>query len=727
MSVYSDTVLSKSPVLYYRLDESTGTVMTDSSGANRHGVLYPEVEFGVPSPIETDAGSSAMRERVGKYTPIAVAADVRGNFTWECWQMVRATNAPNTAICRNGHWSLNGSNIFGVNSNEHIVASLRVGGVDHVLSYANTVVGTWYHTVLTRNGAVMRLWINGKLNPGGEDVTLALTDIEVGTSTAWYIGAMHVDEGVWWTEGLDEVAIYDYPLSETQIIENYEAALNSIFLRGYSNVIPTAILSSLIELDPVSFPWRHNWDTPLIERIQFATGLSSTVNGREEGNADRIKPRRELELAQILRDNDERREFRAKLWAKQGQKWFVPVRQDAELVVALSAGTTVIPVDTQYKDYEVDGWLEVRESTDQWTFEQAQIDSLNPLTLKTPLVNSYSFPLVMPARRAYISPSLELGGHTDAVEDFTVVARLVAEDEHAIPNRIVPWIPTTKYRDYEIHEPSQWQSNDWSELRDYTVERAVGLVDFDTGVFSEETDTAGAVEVFSYRMTLEGRDRIAALLGWFYARAGSLNYVWVPSSQRDMEVLVVDTDELLVKGHSYTDNYAGAESRRDLAFIYHDNSMELRRVLSAAAQGDNDLLTLDVAVPTLTNLRSLSLLKFCRLEADQIEIAWHTDNVAQFAWSFRELLHTPEGTGPTSLSPSASASGSPSPSGSLSASGSPSPSASVSPSLSPSSSQSPSASISRSPSLSPSPSASFSPSSSPSASQSPSASPSPSV
>lgn len=725
MPTYAETVLAKSPVLYYRLDELTGAVMTDSSGFNRHGVLYPEVEFGLASPIETDAASHAMRRRVGKLTPIPAAADVRTNFTWECWIFLKANSSPHTAICRNGHWSLNASNIFGYTGSENIVAKLRVGGVDHTLSYANGVPGNWYHCVLTRNGAVMRLWINAVLV--GEDVTLALTDIQIGTSVAWYIGLMHVDEGVWWTEGLDEVAIYDYPLSETQIIENYEAALNSIFLRGYSNVIPTAVLSSLIEPDPVGFPWRHNWDSALIERIQFATAISITVNGREEGNGLRSAPRREFELAQILRDNDERREFRAKLWAQQGRKWFVSVRQDAELSSALSAGATIIPIDTQYKDYEVDSWVEVRESTNQWLFEQAQVDSLNPLTLRTPLVNSYSFPLVMPARRAYISPSLGLRGHTDAVEDFTVVARLIAEDEEVVPNRIVPWVPTTKYRDYEIHEPSQWQSNDWSELREYTVERAVETVDFDTGVFSEETDTAGAVELFSYRMTLEGRDKIAALLGWFYARTGSLNYVWVPSMQRDMEVLEVDGSELLVKGHSYTDNYAGAESRRDLAFVYNNNSMELRRILSATAQGDNDLLTLDVAIPTLVNLRSLSLLKFCRLEADQVEIAWHTDNVAQFAWSFRELLHTSEGTGPTSLSPSASPSGSPSPSGSLSASGSPSPSSSVSPSISPSASQSPSASISRSPSLSPSPSASFSPSSSPSASQSPSASPSPSV
>jgi hypothetical protein len=226
-------------------------------------------------------------------------------------------------------------------------------------------------------------------------------------------------------------------------------------------------------------------------------------------------------------------------------------------------------------------------------------------------------------------------------------------------------------------------------------------------------------------MVLDGHPPISAFLGWFYIRRGALASLWVPTMQDDFEVLAVDDDELTVRDTNYSDAFALAEARRDLAFVYNDGTMEFRRVTGFAGV-TNETLTLDAPVPTLTNLRFVSLLKFCRLDADQLELAWETDDKVVVAWRFRELLHTPEGEGLSSLSPSPSVSASPSPSGSASPSSSVSPSRSPSPSVSPSASISPSASQSPSSSgsASVSPSASTSPSASPSQTPSPSASPS---
>jgi hypothetical protein len=434
----------------------------------------------------------------------------------------------------------------------------------------------------------------------------------------------------------------------------------------------------------------------------------------------------------VLKSQTERRKLRALLWANQNRKWFIPIRQYAErLLEPLSASATITPISIAYKDYEDGGWIGFRQidsdgNVEHW--EERLITALNPNSVEhEALLNSYAAyrSSCYPVRRALLPSSLSVKGHTDIVEELTVNARLLPEDEQVIPNRLTSFTPSIKYRDVEVFDGQLWQSNDWSEEREYEIERAQESLDFDTGLIDYESDTPGASETFSYRMTLDGHENIARFLGWFYERRGSRAYLWVPTMQEDFEVLSrhVGEHQITVRDTNYSDSFALAEARRDLVFVYWDGSMEFRRVI--AFEGSvNETLTLDAVLPTFTNLRFISLLKYCRLDADQLELAWETDDKVVVAWRFRELLYTPEGVGRSSLSPSAS------PSRSLSASGSPSPSASESPSLSSSASPSPSSSISPSSSLSPSASisATLSPSSSvsnsPSASESPSASPS---
>jgi hypothetical protein len=722
MASYEDTVLALNPVLFIRMDEVTGTVMADSSSFATDGEFYLPT-FGMPSPIETDAGSHAIGGSVGKVLIAdAPQADVRGTFSLQVWGY--NTGEPSQVshlITRNGQIGLSGGNWIAIDNN-NLRFNLNFGGSDFELSYTFPVANRFYQGVGVRNGAVMSLYVDGVLV--ARRVDLPLTDIAVGGSPAWYFGSSG-NQNLWLSVSTDEGVIFDTALSDVDVLAIYESAINQTLLNGFSNVIPTAVLYSDIPAAPVSFPFRHNWDTPLIERLTFKTNITRARTGVEEGGLVRVTPRRELELVQVIKNNDERKRLRAQLWAHQNAQWFIPVRQDVELLsAALTAGDTTVPVTTAYMDYEVGSYIGLRQLADDGSITHWEYQLITAVTSTTvecePLTYDYRANLshVYPARVALLDKSIALKGHAAEVEEVTIVARLLAENESATPARITTWHPTIKYRDYEVFDPRVWQSNDWDELRDYSVERELDDIDFDDGVFSMDADTPGAAETFSYRMKLSTRAEIAALLGWFYERAGSGRYLWVPSMQRDYDVLGVSTTRLTVEGTNYTDNFAGAEARRDLAFVYNDLSMQFRRVTDFADEPET--LTLDANVPTLSNLKFVSILKFCRLEADSLEIAWETNTKATLAWRFRELTHSPEGTGVSSLSPSHSASFS----RSQSASQSPSPSVSPSHSASPSTSASPSPSPSVSPSHSSSPSQSPSGSNSPSHSQSPSVSPS---
>jgi len=721
MVSYEDTVLSYDPVAFWRLDEITGTVMNDSSGNEHHGTFFNDCVFGRPSPIVTDPGSSAIGGRVGQApAPDSSPLDASTGSTIGGWMLYRNDFLAGTAtlMCREAQWGL-------------------LGGFVGLSSPEVPIHNTWYFLVGVRNGAVIRLYVNAQLKDEGtvntgdeyprhiigvdEDVFRYALRQRNTADSPWFIGVSNGN--VWFSGGVDEPFVFDYALSEAAITEIYEAGIGATFLRGRADANPTGILRSTFEPDPVSYPFRHNWTEPLVERISFRSSISQAVAGSEESVSEMEAPRREFEWTQVLRDNRERRKLRALLWANQHRKWFVPVRQYTEqLQVTLNAGAATTPIDPMYKDYEVNSWIGFRQVSatgeiEHW--EEKLITSLNPLTHE-PLTNDYAAfrSIVYPVRRALLRSQISVSGHTDAVEELTLTARLMPEDEQITPNRIFPFSPTIKYRDVEVFDGRVWQSNDWSEKREYEIERAGSEIDFDTGLIGFDSDTAGASETFSYRMVIEGIDRIAEFLGWYYERVGALRYVWVPTMQEDFDVLFINVPnmQITVKDTNYSDAFALAEPRRDLAFVYTNGSMTLRRVTAFELAGVNETLTLDAAVPTMTNLRFISLLKYCRLDADQLELAWQTDNVVQVAWRFREPMTTPEGTGRSSLSPSMSLSHS------LSPSASPSPSASVSASLSSSLSVSPSPSLSPSSSISPSHSSSQSPS--PSASVSPSASPS---
>lgn len=734
MASFFDTVFALNPVLWPRFDELTGTVASDSSVNAITGTYYPEAVLGRPSPILSDPSSFAVQGAAAHF-PVTPENSAYSNFTWVVFGFLSENEDfdDNVLIALSGQLGLAGSSFLAYNNGD-IQTRLRFGSTNYLLSYSgsNLVRGNWYMIWLRRNGTVVELGVNDAIVA---PLTVNGSDIDPQGSTEWVFGRSH-SANTHHSNGTDEPFILDYPWTLAEAIAVYEAAIGATLLRGRADANPTGILRSIFEPDPISYPFRHNWTEPLIERISFRSAISTAVTGVEESVAERETPRREMEWTQILRDNRERRRLRALLWANQNRKWFIPIRQYAEqLLEPLAAATTITPISPEFKDYEIDSWIGFRQMSGAGEivhWEERLITALNENSIEhEPLVNDYAayLSIVYPVRRGFLRARIDVEGHTDTVEEVTLTARLLPEDESIAPNRITPFTPTIKYRDVEVFDGRVWQSNDWSENREYEIERAGEEVDFDTGLIRFESDTVGASETFSYRMAMEGIDQIAAFLGWYYERVGALNYLWVPTMQEDFDILSINlpNQQITVRDTNYSDAYALAEPRRDLAFVYWNGSVIFRRVIAFELAGENETLTLDASVPTTTNLRFVSLLKYCRLDADQLELSWQTDNVVQVAWRFRESLTTPEGTGVSSLSPSASLSGSVSPSGSASPSSSLSSSLSPSLSPSPSASISPSGSVSPSSSSSPSHSASASVSSSASASISPSSSFSPSV
>lgn len=644
MATYIETVQSKNPLFFGYLNELTGEVITDYSGNDYHGTYYPEAVRGQPSPIETDPASFSVNNRVGA-TPAPAPVN---NFSWGGWGYSRSDGGGGVILCRNGQVGTLGNHMsIGSQVGVRLLTTGAPAGV--VLAYALPELDRFYRCMVARNGTHVELRVNGAVVAEVNDFPNEAMSSSgyVVNASGWKIGVSgdtgNIDAGY----RTGPVEIYDYYLPLADDLEIFESAFNILSLFGVSNVISSAVLYSDIEPDPVNFPFRHNWTDPLIERLSFTTGISRAVKGYEQANQQRIKPRREIEISQLLRDDHEREALHAKLTANQHRKWFIPMLEDRErLIVPVASGVQVIPTDTLYKNYEIGGYVELRQLNDAGRVianEHLLITGLedDEVQTATQTVNSYTNPEAMPACRAIVSASQSLRGHTDSVEDTMILARLIAEDEKVVPRRIVEWTPLETYESYDVYPNALWP-NDWSELRDYSIERDSREVDHELGSFTTESDALAANESFNWRILLQTKQQQAEFLGWFYAHAGSWNYLWVPSMQRNFIPVSSVGSDLTVEGHNYFNNFAGSEFRRDLAFVYNDNSMILRRIESVDLDGANEVLGLSSpGSATLTNLRSVSYLKFCRLDNDTLEIARITDTKARAAWMFREVLSGP--------------------------------------------------------------------------------------
>jgi len=720
MATYEETVLADLPIVYYRLDQLgfgvDGETVPDISGNSLDATLT--ITGGAPawghaSPIETDSSS---REFWG-YTNddlwnpaffgssiISRPSDVLmtplpKDFTVEEW--LRPMNEPGLA----GTFAMAQKQGTGG-------TSLRFSGGFKIAGFAFDNAATlWevhdpsfqvvdrlgesFHVVVVRSGDALALYINGTLR---NFVTITSGLPTLFNSSPFRI---HPNAGAATNARHDEVAYYNYALSASRILIHYEAALNELLMRGESNIRTTAILNGTDEPDPVAYSFRHNWDKPVVERFRWRTSVFKPTDGTTSLRRQRSAPRRQVEYQHLLYSERLRQQFEARSLG--GRTALVQFEPDKVRLASLSSGATTATFDTTLRDFEIGHRVLFYQDDDTYEFATLTDVTDDGIEWDEPLSQNYSNVWVKPARVARLPVEQELELQTDIYADTSTIYEYLPEDEPLNPRRITPFTPTLFHFSRECFDLSEWQGHDYSELPQINFVSDRTELDDGTGIVSAKQYRWGAEMTQPYSMNLQGRETIAKYLGWIYERAGQSNPFWMPTFRNDLTALSRSGDDLTVRGHEYTNLYASADTRLDLAFVYFNNTTVTRRVESAAPSGGDDVLTLTSAVPTLVGLRYLSFLRRVMLSSDDLEIAWQTDNVVRVAFAVIDAPLDVE-LGSPSISPSPSAS----------ISTSTSPSASASRSLSPSSSASPSASMSTSTSASVSPSHSSSASPSPS-------------
>lgn len=216
-SAYASAVMADAPTAYWRLDEQTLPVARDMTAT--HDALYVDpVVLGQPGALAGGDGTAPVIHQPSGHVDLQPdQTDFSGGLTVEAWvkptevrewsRMFVLNNHPNghgdqgIALYRDG-----GSNdlVFGIPS-----AGLTAPGA--------LTLNTWRHVVgtVTAQGYA-KLYIDGQLVREGQAQPVATTVRSLG-----YIGKSDWVQDATFPGSIDEVALYDYPLTAERVATHY--------------------------------------------------------------------------------------------------------------------------------------------------------------------------------------------------------------------------------------------------------------------------------------------------------------------------------------------------------------------------------------------------------------------------------------------------------------------------------------------------------------------------
>ena len=225
---YSSEVLADSPLGYWRLGDTSGLTMVDSSGNGRNGTYSSgSVILGQTGALVGDS-NTAVDFNVGtSYASCAAAAwqNQTSAFTVEAW--VKASGSGIYSIVDRDSNGANRPWQFRVNAGKlEFLRITNAAGTISVITVAsaatNVTNNAWHHVAATYDGTTLRLYIDGAADgsaalTGGIQSTSAIP-MAIGANSSGGLGANQR-----WPSKMDEVAYYSTALSAARVAAHYAA------------------------------------------------------------------------------------------------------------------------------------------------------------------------------------------------------------------------------------------------------------------------------------------------------------------------------------------------------------------------------------------------------------------------------------------------------------------------------------------------------------------------
>lgn len=225
-NAYYNAVIADGPIWYARMDDPSGTSCVDVISAN-NGTYVGSPTLGATGRI---AGNSAV-EFDGTTQNVTIPDSV-----WPTGAAARSFELwcfPNTTQNSASHFILFGHGGTGLLT--YFVATIDLTGTNELYFYSNgrdyytannqITRNAWNHVVVTYNGGAIQTAGNLKMYINGADKSLTGSGASTGNlNTSNTAAAITNAASAGLTGRIDEVAVYDYVLTSTQVSDHYNAA-----------------------------------------------------------------------------------------------------------------------------------------------------------------------------------------------------------------------------------------------------------------------------------------------------------------------------------------------------------------------------------------------------------------------------------------------------------------------------------------------------------------------
>ena len=260
---YASYVLADGPTGYWRLNEAQGTTtMTDYAGGYNGTYVPANVDLGIEGPygIAPDTAATFKQAGVSASVPYTPTHNPTGAFSVEFWAKPDQPGNIGRAIVgtQNRNTGRAGYAIYQGFNGAWWEAHLGTGETVMFLQGTTApVAGRWDHVVMTWNGSDFAgLYVNGRLE--SSDTTARphrnnlSQPLEIGSrfnGTVPYFGT------------IDEVAFYNYALTQAQIEKHFSVAYFPSTITSQPAPVPAGLETETITLAAgvTGFPNTYQW------------------------------------------------------------------------------------------------------------------------------------------------------------------------------------------------------------------------------------------------------------------------------------------------------------------------------------------------------------------------------------------------------------------------------------------------------------------------------------
>jgi hypothetical protein len=357
--------------------------------------------------------------------------------------------------------------------------------------------------------------------------------------------------------------------------------------------------------------WPFIPQTQHSETMEWLTDIIASFNN-EQRLALRSEPRQSFTYEFQM---DERQFSRAKAictqWAH--RVYAIAVWSEATYVGALSAGATVVFLDTAYADYREDYIFMIWESDTKFEAIENLEVLADRINLKLPLENAYTNAYVAPLRFARTLQGMEFRRRSDA---YAIARGTFLVTQNADLGASIGY---DTYKSKDVIPDRTILVNDLREK----ISRHIDMFDNGSGPIEIEIKNNWVNNIQTITFDTITRAERWAARQWIHSRRGKQKGFWLPTWNTDL-VSVVNVNAASTFLTCLPIGYPLYYGVKDI-MIQRTNGVKLyNRILSASTDGSgNELLNLENPVGedlTVADIEYICFMSHVRFNTDRIDV-----------------------------------------------------------------------------------------------------------